>query len=201
MSSDAPTSPPDVDDEVDERLKIGEVARRCGVSTRTLRYYEEVGLIAPVDSTEGGFRLYDSAVIDRVERIVRFKDVVHLSLDEIRRTLDDEDRVIAEAVLRGLRDPSSLPDPTRRADPTLAAPGLAHMIHAAGRGDAQALTLVAQMADQMSRVGGDMSRVAAVIRPLINGERNADRLCARMDTRGQQLVLQILDELGRLDLH
>ena len=89
----------------------------------------------------------------------------------------------------------------RRADPTLAAPGLAHMIHAAGRGDAQALTLVAQMADQMSRVGGDMSRVAAVIRPLINGERNADRLCARMDTRGQQLVLQILDELGRLDLH
>ena len=115
--------------------------------------------------------------------------------------LDDEDRVIAEAVLRGLRDPSSLPDPTRRADPTLAAPGLAHMIHAAGRGDAQALTLVAQMADQMSRVGGDMSRVAAVIRPLINGERNADRLCARMDTRGQQLVLQILDELGRLDLH
>ncbi|MCB0997048.1 MAG: MerR family transcriptional regulator [Acidimicrobiales bacterium] len=93
MSSDASTSPPDVDDEVDERLKIGEVARRCGVSTRTLRYYEEVGLIAPVDSTEGGFRLYDSAVIDRVERIVRFKDVVHLSLDEIRRTLDDEDRV------------------------------------------------------------------------------------------------------------
>jgi hypothetical protein len=115
--------------------------------------------------------------------------------------LDDEDRVIANAILRGLQDPSTLPDPRKQADPTLAAPGLAHMIHAAGRGDVQALTLVSQMAEQMSRVGGDMSRVASVIRPLINGERNPDRLCQGMDTRGQQLVLQILDELGKLDLH
>jgi len=115
--------------------------------------------------------------------------------------LDAEDRVIAEAVLRGLQDPSTLPDPNRRADPAFAAPGLAHMIQAAARGDVQALTLVSQMAEQMSKVGGDMSRVAAVIRPMINGERDPERLCARLDTRGQQLVLQILDELGKLDLH
>ena len=75
------------------------------------------------------------------------------------------------------------------------------MIHAAGTGDVQALTLISQMAEQMSRVGGDMSRVAAVIRPMINGERDPDRLCARLDARGQQLVLQILEELGKLDLH
>lgn len=136
----------------------------------------------------------------------------HALSDEVRRIaggqrtltpsgLDDEDRVIAEAILRGLQDPASLPDPQQRADPTLAAPGLAHMIHAAGSGDVQALTLVSQMAEQMSRVGGDMSRVAAVIRPMINGERNPDRLCSRLDARGQQLVLQILDELGKLDLH
>jgi hypothetical protein len=115
--------------------------------------------------------------------------------------LDADDRVIAEAILRGLQDPHSLPDPQQRADPTLAAPGLAHMIHAAARGDVQALALIGQMAEQMSRVGGDMARVAAVIRPLINGERDPDRLCATLDTRGQQLVLNILDELGRLDLH
>jgi len=83
----------------------------------------------------------------------------------------------------------------------LAAPGLAHMIHAAGTGDIQALTLISQMAEQMSKVGGDMSRVAAVIRPLINGERDPDKLCEHLDTRGQQLVLQILDELGKLGLH
>jgi hypothetical protein len=46
-----------------------------------------------------------------------------------------------------------------------------------------------------------MGRLAAVIRPLINGERDPDRLCARLDTRGQQLVLQILEELGRLNHH
>lgn len=115
--------------------------------------------------------------------------------------LDAEDRVIAEAILRGLQDPATLPDPSRKADPTLAAPGLAHMIHAAASGDAQALAVLGQMAQQMSRVGGDMRQVAGVIRPLINGERDPDRLCARLDTRGQQLVLQILDELGRLGTH
>lgn len=115
--------------------------------------------------------------------------------------LDEEDRVIIETVLDGLRNPATLPDPNEKADPTLAAPGLAHMIHAAGRGDVQALTLISQMAEQMSRVGGDMTRVAGIIRPMINGERDPDRLCVQMDTRGRQLVLQILNELGRLDLH
>jgi hypothetical protein len=115
--------------------------------------------------------------------------------------LDDEDRVVAEAILRGLQDPATLPDPSRQADPTLAAPGLAGMIHAAGTGNVQALTLISQMAEQMSKVGGDMSRLAAVIRPLVNGERDPDILCARLDGRGRQLVLQILDELGKLDLH
>ena len=78
---------------------------------------------------------------------------------------------------------------------------VAHMIHAAASGNAQALSLIGQMAEQMSKVGGDMARVAALIRPLINGERDPDRLCARLDTRGRQLVLQILEELGRLELH
>ena len=115
--------------------------------------------------------------------------------------LDDEDRVILDTILAGLQDPATLPDPTARPDPALAAPGLAGMIHAAGRGDVAALTLVSQMAEQMSRVGGDMSKVAAVIRPMINGERDPDRLCDGMDTRGRQLVLNILTELGGLDRH
>jgi hypothetical protein len=46
-----------------------------------------------------------------------------------------------------------------------------------------------------------MRRVAAVIRPLVNGERDPDRLCEHLDTRGRQLVLQILEALGRLDRH
>ena len=112
--------------------------------------------------------------------------------------LDDEDRIIVEAILRGLRDPSSLPDPHAAGDPTMAAPGLANIIHAASAGDAQALQLIAAMAEQMSRVGGDMARLASVIRPLVNGERDPERLCRGMTAQSQSLVLAILAELGRL---
>jgi hypothetical protein len=74
------------------------------------------------------------------------------------------------------------------------------MIHAA-RTDPQALVLIGNMADQMSKVGGSMARLAAVVRPLINGERNPDQLCRGMDTQTRQLVLEILGELGKLEAH
>jgi len=117
------------------------------------------------------------------------------------QNLDSEDQVIAEAVMRGMQDPSSLPDPDKKPDGTLAAPGLASMIHAAATGNVQALTLVSQMAEQMSKAGGDMARIAGSIRPMINGERDPNRLSKNMDVRGQQLLLTILDELGKLDIH
>ncbi|MGB5736180.1 MAG: hypothetical protein WBM40_17220 [Thiohalocapsa sp.] len=115
--------------------------------------------------------------------------------------LDEEDQIIADAILRGMQNPSTLPDPKRRQDPTLAAPGLAHMIHAAATGNAQALMLVGNMAEQMSNVGGPMARLAGIIRPLINGERDPDRLCKGMDSQGERLVLDILAELGKLEVH
>ncbi|MGE5153971.1 MAG: hypothetical protein ACM3ST_08145 [Bdellovibrio bacteriovorus] len=118
----------------------------------------------------------------------------------VLRGLDEEDRVIAESVLRGLQDPATLPDPSREQDPSLAAPGLAHMIHAA-RTSPEALMLVGNMADQMSRAGGGLARLAAVIRPLIDGERDPERLCRGMDAQGSQLVLDILRELGQLEAH
>jgi hypothetical protein len=118
---------------------------------------------------------------------------------EILNPLDEEDRVIAEAILKGLQDPSSLPDPQAQPDPTLAAPGLASMIHAAGQGHPQALQLIAQMAEQMSRVGGPMGHLASVIRPLINGERNPEVLCKRLDSKSETVVMGILEELAHLD--
>jgi hypothetical protein len=115
--------------------------------------------------------------------------------------LDKEDAAIVEAILLGLQDPSSLPDPVAEPDPTLAAPGLAAMVHAAAHGSSEALQLIAMMADQMSRVRGDMARLAGIIRPLIHGERDPDRLAKGMGAQGRQLVLLILDELGRLEAH
>ena len=121
--------------------------------------------------------------------------------DGVLNGLDEEDRVIAESVMRGLQDPATLPPANAGPDPAMAAPGLAAMIRAAAGGNVQALQLIANMAEQMSKVGGDMARVAAVIRPLINGERDPERLCKGMPAQAQQLVLNILSELGKGDVH
>ena len=115
--------------------------------------------------------------------------------------LDAEDRIIARAILRGLQNPSTLPDPRAKPDPTLAAPGLASMILAASRGNVQALTLISSMAEQMSRAGGSLARLAAVIRPLINGERNPALLCKGMNAETEQLLMRILDDLKKAELN
>lgn len=115
--------------------------------------------------------------------------------------LDEEDRVIAEAVMRGLQDPSSLPAPAVQPSAGMAAPGLAGMIHQAATGNVQALQVISNMADQMRKAGGSMARLAGVIRPLINGERDPATLCRGLDASTEQLILGILEELGKLGKH
>lgn len=115
--------------------------------------------------------------------------------------LDEEDGTIVEAILRGIQDPATLPDPTAKPDPALAAPGLAGMIHAAAKGNTQALQVLAGMAEQMSRAGGDMTRLAAAIRPLLNGERDPEKLGKGMGRQGESLLLSILQELAKLEAH
>ncbi len=112
--------------------------------------------------------------------------------------LDLEDQTIAEAVMRGMQNPATLPDPAQQSNPALAAPGLAHMIHAAAS-DPQALVLISNMAEQMSKAGGDMATLAGIIRPLINGERDPDKLCRRMDSHGEALTMDILQALSQIE--
>lgn len=115
--------------------------------------------------------------------------------------LDDEDACIIIAILQGLQNPASLPDPNQKADANQAAPMLAGMIHQASRGDVNALTLVSQMAEQMSQTGGDMAHLSAIIKPLIDGERDVDRLMAKMGPQGESLIVAIVNELATLDSH
>ncbi|AHE97531.1 hypothetical protein [Thioalkalivibrio paradoxus] len=115
--------------------------------------------------------------------------------------LDDEDTVIVKAILAGLQDPSTLPDPESGPDPAQAAPGLAQVIHAASRGDAQALHWLSQMAEQMTRAGGDMARIGGITKRLVDGERDPDTLCRGMGAQGESLVLSLLTELGKLERH
>ena len=115
--------------------------------------------------------------------------------------LDEEDSVIIESILLGLQNPQTLPALDAAPEATHAAPGLAAMIHAARSGNAQTLSTLADMATTMMQGGGDMARLAAVMRPLIEGERVPEKLCKGMSAHGESLVLAILSELGKLEAH
>jgi hypothetical protein len=115
--------------------------------------------------------------------------------------LDEEDATIVEAILHGIHNPDTLPDPSRQADPMLAAPGLATMINEASKGGVEALRLLANMAEQMIRVGGDMGKLGGLMKRLVDGERDANKLCKGMTFQGKSLVLSILEELGKLEIH
>src|SRR6188472_2285705 len=73
------------------RLQIGEVADRTGVTQRTLRFYEERGLLKPPTRMEGGFRLYSEDDIARVEQIRRLQNLLGLTLAEIKEMVEAEE--------------------------------------------------------------------------------------------------------------
>jgi DNA-binding transcriptional MerR regulator len=68
------------------RMQIGEVAERIGLSLRTIRYYEEVGLAVPSARSEGGFRLYVEDDVERLRVIMQMKPL-GFSLEEMRELL------------------------------------------------------------------------------------------------------------------
>jgi DNA-binding transcriptional MerR regulator len=72
---------------------IGEVAEQVGVTTRTLRYYEELGLVTPSSRRAGASRRYTEADIARVLRIRELQAVMGFNLDEIRELLGAGDRM------------------------------------------------------------------------------------------------------------
>lgn len=70
---------------------IEQVAARMNLTKRTLRYYEEVGLLPPTGRTEGNYRRYSQADIQRLERIKNLRDLLGFSLADIREILQAED--------------------------------------------------------------------------------------------------------------
>ncbi len=73
-----------------ELVRVGEVAERLGVSPRTIKYYEELGLVEPEARSPGGFRLYGEEGVRRLERILRMKGIGY-SLATIRELLTVRD--------------------------------------------------------------------------------------------------------------
>lgn len=67
-------------------MQIGEVAARVGLSLRTIRHYDQVGLVVPSERSAGGFRLYSEADVDRLALIKRLRPL-DFSLEQIRDLL------------------------------------------------------------------------------------------------------------------
>ena len=120
---------------------------------------------------------------------------------DISSNMDEDDRVIIDAILEGLRNPTSLPDPRAKADGSAAAPGLAKIIQLAAKGDQNAMQMISSMAEQMAVAGGSMALMGDVLNKIVEGERDPKKLCAEMDARGESLVLSILLELNKLKAH
>jgi DNA-binding transcriptional MerR regulator len=89
-------------------LRIGDVAKLAGTTPRTIRYYEEIGLLPASGSRErGAHRTYAEEDVERLADLLRLKDLLGLSLEELKALVEAED---ARASLRrewqtGVEDP------------------------------------------------------------------------------------------------
>jgi DNA-binding transcriptional MerR regulator len=93
-------------------MRIGQVALASGVTPRTIRYYEELGLLPASDREQGKHRTYTATDIERLKEVTRLRDLLGLSLDELRSV------VVAEAVradARRIYRESESPDERRAA--------------------------------------------------------------------------------------
>jgi DNA-binding transcriptional MerR regulator len=73
------------------RLRIGEVAALTGTTARTIRYYEEIGLLPETgERASGAHRLYDESDVERLQEVLRLKELLGVSLDELRELIAAE---------------------------------------------------------------------------------------------------------------
>src|SRR6478735_5649461 len=84
-------------------MHIGAVASRTGLSLRTLRHYDEVGLVRPSGRTDGGFRLYTEQDVERLLVVRRMKPL-GFTLEEMADLLEISDRLTAGDVDSRLRE-------------------------------------------------------------------------------------------------
>jgi DNA-binding transcriptional MerR regulator len=95
-----------------ENLRIGDVARAVGTTPRTIRYYEEIGLLpeSPARPT-GGHRLYTPEEVERLHEVMRLKQLLGVTVEELKTLLSAEE---ARAEVRAQLKHDDVPDERRR---------------------------------------------------------------------------------------
>jgi DNA-binding transcriptional MerR regulator len=137
-------------------MRIGDVARETGTTPRTIRYYEEIGLLeAAGERPSGAHREYGEADVERLREILRFKDLLGVSLEELRELLAAED---ARAAIRA--EFRRTEDPARRAE--LLRTALGHL-------DRQ-LQLVHRRQDELATLEGELRDRRVHVMARLEGE-------------------------------
>jgi MerR family transcriptional regulator, repressor of the yfmOP operon len=125
-------------------LRIGEVARLVGTTPRTIRYYEEIGLLPAGEGRESGrHRVYGEREVERLRDALRLKELLGVTLDELKALLE------AEEARAALRDEwhHGAPDDARRLE--IVTEALGHL--------ERQLDLVRRRRDEIAALEGDLS--------------------------------------------
>jgi MerR family transcriptional regulator, repressor of the yfmOP operon len=137
-------------------LRIGDVARILDTTPRTIRYYEEIGLLAdPPARPSGQHRLYTEAEVERIREVMRLKELLGVSLEELKTLLTAEE---ARAEVRAQLKREDV-DPERRRE--LLTQALGHI-------DRQ-LELVRRRAQELSKLEHELSETRKRARRKIRG--------------------------------
>lgn len=132
-------------------LRIGDVARLAGTTPRTIRYYEEVGLLPEAPARPSGrHRLYSETEVERLREVMRLKDLLGVSLEELRTLLAAEE---ARAEVRAQLRRENV-RPTRRRE---------LLVEAMGHIDRQ-LELVRHRAAELAKLEGELSETHKRVR-------------------------------------
>ena len=83
---------------MDDKMTSGEIAKKAGISQKTVRLYDQKGLLKPSGYSEGNYRLYDKEALLILEKIIALKQI-GFSLEEIRDRLNSEEEQNVESIL------------------------------------------------------------------------------------------------------
>ncbi len=132
-------------------LRIGDVARLVGTTPRTIRYYEEIGLLDQAPARPSGrHRVYTNAEVERLREVMRLKELLGVSLEELKTLLSAEE---ARAAVRAqLRREDVVPERRRE----LLSEALGHL--------ERQLELVDHRAGELAKLRADLSERRARVR-------------------------------------
>lgn len=131
-----------------QRYQIGEVAERTGVTQRTLRFYEEKGLLDPPERMDGGFRLYSDEDINRVIYVRQLQQFLGFTLSEIKEMVEAEEELKQIAATR--RPDFELPERLQRVSTAIAA--LARQLEVVDHKVSNLSTMKEELGTKMTRM-------------------------------------------------